>query len=94
MRAAIALAVAATVASATGRRSLDEGPPPPAAAPRCQGYERDALVDLYLSTGGPGAWLRADGWASEASCCDWFGVTCRDEPAEGKIHRVDPKFAS
>jgi hypothetical protein len=83
MRAAIALAIAATAASATGRRSLDEGPPPPppAPAPRCQGYERDALVDLYLSTAGPDAWLRADGWATEGSCCDWFGVTCRDEPA-------------
>ena len=75
MRAAAALVIAATMASATSRRSLDG-----AAQQSCQDYERDALLDFYLSTAGHEDWEKDDGWGTDASCCDWFGVTCRDEP--------------
>ncbi len=38
--------------------------------------ERQALVDLYRSTGGD-AWRRADGWLGpEGTECGWYGVRC------------------
>jgi hypothetical protein len=37
--------------------------------------ERDALVKIFQSTGGP-AWKQNDGWLSTADPCDWFGVMC------------------
>jgi Leucine-rich repeat (LRR) protein len=38
--------------------------------------ERQVLIDLYNSTGGPG-WARRDGWLGSAGTeCAWYGVTC------------------
>jgi Leucine-rich repeat (LRR) protein len=38
--------------------------------------ERQVLIDLYNSTGGPG-WRSREGWLSPAGTeCAWYGVTC------------------
>lgn len=38
--------------------------------------ERQALLDLYVSTGGPG-WTNSTGWnGAPGTECVWFGITC------------------
>jgi Leucine rich repeat N-terminal domain/Leucine Rich Repeat len=39
---------------------------------------REALLELFSSTGGPSSHWKIDtGWRTEDGChCDWFGVTC------------------
>jgi hypothetical protein len=37
--------------------------------------ERVALMALYNSTNGDG-WINSTGWGTEASFCEWYGVTC------------------
>ncbi|KAL3925428.1 MAG: hypothetical protein SGILL_000414 [Bacillariaceae sp.] len=37
--------------------------------------DRSILFELYDATGGS-SWTSSTGWKSDASFCDWFGVTC------------------
>ncbi|KAL3925912.1 MAG: hypothetical protein SGILL_000089 [Bacillariaceae sp.] len=37
--------------------------------------DRSILFELYDATGGS-SWTISNGWKSDASFCDWFGVTC------------------
>jgi Leucine-rich repeat (LRR) protein len=37
--------------------------------------DRSILFELYDATGGS-SWISSSGWKSDASFCDWFGVTC------------------
>ncbi|MCY3808851.1 MAG: hypothetical protein OXG58_05415 [Gemmatimonadetes bacterium] len=46
--------------------------------------ERDALVALYESTGGPN-WIREDGWLSDTALGDWYGVGTDDQ---GNVTRI------
>lgn len=48
------------------------------------GIELQALVTVYEKTDGP-HWANSDGWLSDNSYCDWYGVTCRGE----KIVKLD-----
>ena len=41
----------------------------------CDLVERQALIDFYLSTGGP-YWTLSSGWMSSTHPCTWYGVTC------------------
>jgi Leucine-rich repeat (LRR) protein len=41
-----------------------------------------ALTALYQQTGGTN-WENADGWLSERSPCEWYGITCRGEKIIG-----------
>ena len=41
----------------------------------CDLVERPALIDFYLSTGGP-YWTLSSGWMSSTHPCTWYGVTC------------------
>ena len=41
----------------------------------CDMNERPALIDLYVSTAGPG-WTVNTGWLTTSHPCTWFGVTC------------------
>ena len=38
---------------------------------------RYALASLFYSTNGT-QWVNSEGWLTEASECDWFGVSCND----------------
>ena len=40
------------------------------------GQECDALIDFYVSTGGPN-WVDREGWATPTDPCTWVGVECR-----------------
>ena len=40
--------------------------------------ELEILITLYEKTNGPN-WKNANGWMSESSPCEWYGVTCVDE---------------
>ncbi|ETR66442.1 MAG: leucine-rich repeat-containing protein, partial [Candidatus Magnetoglobus multicellularis str. Araruama] len=41
--------------------------------------ERQALIDLYHSTGGDN-WTHNSGWLGEVGTeCDWFGITCDND---------------
>lgn len=42
------------------------------------GIELQALIALYENTDGPN-WENSDGWLSDRSPCDWYGITCRGE---------------
>ena len=46
--------------------------------------EREALLDLYASTGGP-SWTNRSGWATDTPACEWFGVTCRSDGIVARI---------
>jgi hypothetical protein len=39
--------------------------------------ERTALMALYISTNGD-EWINNTGWGTEASFCEWYGVTCNE----------------
>ena len=41
----------------------------------CDRVERPALLDFYLSTGGP-YWPVNTGWLTAAHPCSWYGVGC------------------
>ena len=41
----------------------------------CDLVERAALIDLYMSTGGP-SWTMSSGWMSGSHPCSWYGVGC------------------
>ena len=43
--------------------------------PNCSMPERQALVDLYSSTFGPG-WTTNTNWLTKTNPCSWYGVTC------------------
>lgn len=48
------------------------------------GTELQALVTLYEKSDGTN-WANSDGWLSDRSYCDWYGITCRGE----KIVKLD-----
>ena len=45
----------------------------------CDLVERPALIDFYLSTGGP-YWTLSSGWMSSTHPCTWYGVGCSGRP--------------
>jgi len=47
--------------------------------------ERSALMDLYYSTNGSN-WNNNDGWGSEESYCNWYGVSCNQN---GKVEKIN-----
>jgi Leucine-rich repeat (LRR) protein len=50
--------------------------------------ERAALMALYNSTNGDN-WYNNTGWGTEASYCEWFGVTCDQN---GQVKIIDLSF--
>lgn len=46
--------------------------------------EREALFAFYRATGGD-SWARNDGWCTEASLDEWFGVETNDEGSVVKL---------
>jgi hypothetical protein len=47
-------------------------------------YDREVLMKLFNDLNGPN-WFRKDKWGSDASFCDWSGITCDDQRVS-KIH--------
>ncbi|MDE2715522.1 MAG: hypothetical protein OXI33_00710 [Chloroflexota bacterium] len=47
--------------------------------------ERDVLMELYNSAGGPG-WTESDNWDTNAALSDWYGVTVDDA---GRVSALD-----
>ena len=41
----------------------------------CDMAERQALIDFYLSTGGP-YWTSSSGWMTATHPCTWYGLSC------------------
>jgi hypothetical protein len=50
-------------------------------------HERQALLELYKTTDGD-HWKRKEGWGSNASPCEWYGVRCGLNALGGEPRRI------